>query len=269
MLDLLKLEWKKYRKNRLWWFASGAYLIALPALLFIGKSLELGENPIIPSNDIFFEFPTLWKFLGYIGNWLTFFILGFLGIYFVAHDFAGNTLRPNIITGMTRSAFFRSKLQLILVVCLLATLYFLLSGYVIGMIHSEPGSYTTVFEFRHTAIKYFLMCLSYMVFAFFIAIFIRKFGLSLILFFSYVFVIEPMLRYLVHLKIYEHKSMHFYPMNATEDLMPVPFSEMTNEFIEDYKFSLFLAGQEAMITTSIYIAIFLVLSWWWFKKADL
>jgi hypothetical protein len=269
MLHLLKLEFKKYRKNRLIQILAIAYIIFLPALLFIGKKFNVQNIPAIPSNDIFFEFPTLWTYLGYIGNWLTFFLLGFFGLYIVTHEYANKTFRQNIITGMTRNSFYLSKIQLITVVSLLSTLYFLLCGFVIGFAETESGTYTSYFRDDNTGLRYFLMCMGYTTIGFFIGLLVKRSGIALIIYFSYAMVLETVIRWLVHIRVIENKSMHFYPMNAIEDLMPVPFHEMASSFIEEYQFSFFLTYTEAMVTTSVYCVLFIFLGWRYLLRTDL
>jgi hypothetical protein len=67
-------------------------------------------------------FPTVWQYLGYIGNWLCFFFFGFLSIVVVTTEHSYRTMRQNIITGLSRQQYFLSKFYLIVVVSLLAAL---------------------------------------------------------------------------------------------------------------------------------------------------
>jgi hypothetical protein len=113
------------------------------------------------------------------------------------------------------------------------------------------------------------MFLFYLVFGFFIGVFVRRTGIALIIYFGYSIVGELILRYLVHMNLFKNKSMHFYPENGAEDLMPLPFGEMASRFIQQNQFSFFLTKEEAVITTLIYISIFLLLVFWKIRKADL
>ena len=269
MLDLLKLEWHKWRKNRLMQILLLAYLIFLPASIFLGKKIPLDEVPMAPSQDIFFQFPTMWKFLGYAGNWITFFVFGFMAVQLITSEYSYKTFRQNLITGLTRTQFFLSKLQLITVLSLFATIYFLAVGFVIGYMHLDGGEVSNYFEDSGTAFRYFLMVFGYMVFGFFIGTFIRRSGIAIITYFSYIMVVELILRWLIHVRLFKNKSMHFYPMNAVEDLMPLPFGDVADGFIQEYQFSFFLTFQEAISTTLVYSGIFLLLIFLKIRRSDI
>ena len=102
MLHLLKLEWLKQKDYLLFKLLVGAYMVFLPASLFIGKKMDFSsEVPINPVRD-FFQFPTIWEWLGYFGNWMVFFVLGFLSVLMVTNEYNNRTLRQNIITGLDR-----------------------------------------------------------------------------------------------------------------------------------------------------------------------
>ena len=59
-------------------------------------------------------------------------------------------------------------------------------------------------------------------FCFFVAVWIRKGTLAILVYFSYIMFIEPVIR-AIHLYYFNNRSTLFYPMNVVEDLMPNPF----------------------------------------------
>jgi hypothetical protein len=108
-----------------------------------------------------------------------------------------------------------------------------------------------------------------MIFGLLIGLLIRRTGIAIFLYFSYILFLERILRWLIHMNIVQDKSMHFYPINATIDLVPVPFSQQAEMFMKQNGFSLFLSPTEAVITTLIYMGLFLFLAWQLLQKRDL
>ncbi len=270
MLYLFKLEWLKQRKFIIFRVMVLFYLIALPAILLMGKSIDFGTDPppFLPSTDVFYIFPTVWIWLGYIGNWLTFFFLGFLAVLMVTNEQNNRTLRQNIITGLSRKEYFWSKVLFIVFLSLCATLYFSLCALTFGFLHTETIYLSTVLKNADYIYRYFLMCLGYMSFGLLLGILIRRTGIALFLYITYIMVLESILRY-TQLYFFKNRSMHFYPMNAIEDLIPIPFSKMAEGFMQQNGFNLFLSPTEAIIASSIYITLFLILAYQWLKRADL
>ena len=268
MFYLLSLEWKKQRKFSIFRVLIGFYLLLLPTLILVTKRIPEFPPPI-NSSDTFFRFPTVFAYLGYSGNWLSFFFLGFLGVILVTQEFGTRTLRQNIIAGLLRREYYLSKVYFILAVCLGATLYYALIALSYGFTHT-PSVYTsTVMQNIDYIPRYFLMCLGYMSFGFLLGVWIRRTGIALFLYFSYVMFLELILRWVVHLKLFEHKTMQFYPLNAIEDLVPIPISDVAEGFEKQFDFNFFLSPTEAVIASSIYISLFLFLAYRLLERKDL
>ena len=131
MLYLLKLEWIKLNKLLSFRIFTLFYFVLLPAILLTGKRLDELPPPLV-TNEVFFIFPTVWEYLGYVGNWLCFFFFGFLSIIIVTTEYSYRTMRQNIITGLSRRQYFMGKVYFILAMSLLATAYYVLCALLIG-----------------------------------------------------------------------------------------------------------------------------------------
>lgn len=268
MLNLIALEWKKWSKHLGFRLLILFYVLLLPSILLLGKQIEELPPPL-GTNEVFFIFPTVWEYQGYIGNWLCFFFLGFLSVLIITTEYSNRTLRQNIITGLSRKAFFLGKIYFILAICLGATLYYVLCVSLIGFFNTEVIYVSKVFQNIDYVWRYFLMCFGYMTIGFFLGLLIKRTGIALFLYLSYVMFLEAILRYGVHMKLFQHKSMHFYPMNAVEDLIPIPFTNQADFFLKQNGFELFLQPTEAILTTVVYIGLFLFLAYRFIMRADL
>ncbi|MBR9919324.1 MAG: ABC transporter permease subunit [Bacteroidetes bacterium] len=268
MLKLLNLEWQKQRKHRIFHVLIGMYVLLLPTTILPVKSIpEL--PPPINSPDALFQFPTVFTYIGYAGNWLSFFFLGFFAVLLATQEYSYRTMRQNIITGLSRNELFKSKISFLITLCLGATLYYFLVCLFYGFTHTDNYYLSTITKNIDYIPRYFLMCLGYSSFGFLIGLLIRRTGIALFLYLAYVMFIELILRWLIHMKIFANKSMHFYPMNAIEDLAPVPFAEVAETFRDENGFGFFLTPTEAMIASSIYIVLFIFFAQRLMLKRDL
>ena len=267
MLYLLQLEWKKWRKNLTFRLISLAYFIILPSVLLLGKKLP-DLPPPIGTNEIFFIFPSIWIYLSYIGHQLAFFLFGFLTILMITTEYSNRTFRQNIIDGLSRREYFWGKVAMIGSIAFFATIYLILCGLVIGYFNTDLIRFQKVFQHADYFYRFFLLCFAYMTFAMLVAILIKR--TIIVLFFYFGAVIgELILRWGVHQNLWNHKSMHFYPLNAIEDLIPVPFSEVADRFLEQNQFDFFLSPTEAILTTVVYTTLFLLLIYRYLQKASL
>ncbi len=270
MLYLLKLEWLKQKDYILFRLLMLAYLVFLPASIYIGKKLDIGEGaPFNPVKD-FFYFPTNWEWLGYFGNWMVFFVLGFLSVLMVTNEYSNKTLRQNIIAGLDREEFFKSKLVFMSVVALAATLYYAVCALVIGFIHLDDTLYfSTVFKNVDYIPRFWLMSMGYMSFGLLVGLLTKKTGIALFVYLGYAMVLESILRWVVHLYFFKNISMSFYPLNAMEDLAPLPIADFADDLLKQQGFRMLLTPMEAAITTIIYTSLFLLWSYKRLKNSDL
>jgi ABC-type transport system involved in multi-copper enzyme maturation permease subunit len=269
-LFLLKLEWLKFRKNKLFVVALIMYTIAIPGIYLGWSSLNISENNPLFNKNSFLQFDKIWDLGAYFGNWILFFIAGFLGIVSISSEILYRTARQQIISGLSREEFFFAKILLSVVLSLLFTFYFLLITPIAAYLSTpDPGNLDFLYS-SSTGIRFFLMTFSYFVLGQILSILLRKNSLiTMFLFFSYAMIIEPLLRWSVHFKLLEGRSFLFYPMNVVEDLTPMPFIEPYKEMIDKVSFSLFLTTKESIIFSIVYLIIFISLGYHLIRKANL
>ena len=268
MWYLLKLEWMKVRKYRPFQIMAIGYLILLPTLFLILRGMDLPDEIRGVAFGTVYMFPTVWTTLGFVGNWLTFFLFGFLAIITFTNEVSYKTMRQNVITGMTQSAFLSSKLVMILAISFCATVYYALVALIFGYIHTDYIIVSKIYEHIDYIPRFFLQSVGYMIFALFFGVVFRRTGLALFIYFTYTFFLETILRYAVHKAWWkENVIMRFYPINAMEDLVPVPLvSERLSEVADEFGF---LTVTQAVVSTLVYITVFTAISYWLVRKRDL
>ena len=265
MIKLLTLEWKKFKKNSVIQMLLWIFIIFFPTLIFIGKEESFTEGNPLLSSESFFEFPSVWEWLGYDGSWMVFFALGFLMVYMISIEITYKTMRQNIITGLTRTEFFMGKLLVLLVFAVFATVLYSIIGFVIGWFHVDEPTFSMAMDNNYAIPRFFLMCLGYLSFAMFIGFAIKNSGLAVLTYLAYGILIEPMIRWLGHANVIDGPSKNWYPLNAFEDLMPIPLPS----FMDGATEAVFLPMGTAVGLSIGYTLLFLGLSYYLFLKRDL
>lgn len=267
-IQLIKLEYFKYKDNALVQMLLLFYTILMPTAIFMLKNFD--DIPFLPGKSSFFSFPLIWEYQAYSGSWLSFLFLGFLGVYLITSELQFKTLRQNIITGMTRLDFYKGKLFASLAVTLYATLVFYLSTILIGVFHEGDFNFANIFKEQHYVFfRFFLLTFAYMSFGIFIGLLIRKPALSIFFYFSSVLFMEPLLRWWLHLKFLDKgRSMLYYPLNGIEDLAPLPFYKYVENFQPIKEFPILLNYTEAGIISTISVLIFIIGGYFLLIKRD-
>lgn len=269
---LIKLEWHKWKANTTIMTLSILYMVLLPVSVIsfreIVDSMDTGDGPsFIPKAEQLFSFPQIWDYAAYTGSWLIFLFLGFVGIFIWTSEITNKTMRQNIITGISRNHWFISKILVLVIVSLAATLYFTISTAIIGYL--LDASATPISRDWWIIGRYFLMCLANLSFGLLFAVLLKRSGLAIFLFTAYQLFLELFIRYGILAKAKEASFTLYFPQNVIEDLMPLPFFKLAAFISGDSDFLRLLSDTEAVVGTSLYITLFLGLSFWLFKKADI
>ncbi len=269
MKDLLLLEWKKFNSNAVFRALSLIYILISPFIILGGKDAFKDMPPPLPSSKAFYEFPSIWDYQGYVGNWMVPFCLGFLAIHIVTSEVSNRTMRQNIIIGMTKKEFFYSKLYTILTMTIIATVLYAVSTILIGIFNTDGYDIELILDNNFAILRYFLMCLGYMSFALMLAFLIRKGTLTLLFYFLYVMMLEPILM-LIHVYYFKNSSRNYWPLNSIEDLMPFPLYKLPDYYInKEWDFNILLPYSHAIGMTILYSSIFIFIAYKSFLKRDI
>ena len=267
LVFLLQLEWLKVKTYRPFLVLLGLYGLLLPGFMYSAKKMPIPKE--LGGNEILFMFPNIWLYLGYVGNWLVFFLMGFLAVQAISNETAYRTLRQNIINGLSRTDFFLSKLSFLTLINIAATLYYMVWALIFGFTNTETIYVSKIYENIDTSGRYLLMCMGYSSMGLFLGVLFSRSILGLFVYFSYIMFIEKIIRFVLISKVLSNRAMLFTPANSFNDLVPPPVPKMLNKTIEGTDIRLFLYPTEAIISSIIYIAIFLYGAYFLLKKRDL
>jgi len=231
MNKLIAIEWLKLRRYRTFWVLAGLFLLLLPlwnyeisnGLIKIGG----GGKGAINFLSTAYAFPGVW---GNIGFWASYFIwfIAILVIIITTNEYTYRTNRQNVIDGWSRMQFFHGKVVMVVLLSLVATLYFFILGAVFGYINA--GSFHGVLSSMDQVLSFFVLCIDYLGFALLIALWIKRSGLAIGLFLLYAMIMEKIIQEL--LNHYTSKPYgNFLPLQAGDELFPFPLTQMARAFL--------------------------------------
>jgi len=159
----------------------------------------------------------------------------------------------------------------IVTIALANTLLILLCGIIFGLIYSSAFDLYDVFSRIYLLGVYFLQAVAYMIFALFIAIWLRNKTLSIVVLAIYSLIIEPIVRLVLRKYVWVKIGL-FFPVRSITKLTPIPENGLlsfikANAEISGITQSLPLYG--GIIVVLLYVVIFYLLSKMILEKRDL
>ena len=275
MLRLLKLEYTKFKNHSLIVILLLLYAIFFPLIIFFGKEFNDLPDPL-RSIDIFYKFPTVWDWQGYIGSWLVYFFLGMISVFFIVNEVRYKTFRQNIISGLTRKEYFLGKLYAITALSLGVSVYYFVVTMLIGTFHTDSFSLSEALDNSNATLRYFLISMGYMSFGLLCGFFIRRSGLAILFYLTYGIAIDPAIKWLCNSYVVQKFGwlddglVRFTPMNAMEDLMPLPAYRFVDLIPDiDFNFEFLLTYQQAIIASILWSTLFVYVAYRNFARRDL
>ncbi len=241
-MRLLKIELKKIVGNKSFKVFSLMFVVFLPLLVILVPAMAgdtingIDFYPFIPNN-----YETTWYAVSVISSWFCFFLLSFVLIYHITNEYNYRTVRQNVIDGYTRNEYINGKIQLMLAITIVATIYVFIVGLVAGLYFStfdpeDSGQlenffnmgeeinpitgFGNVFDGIENVVRFFIQVLANFGFAFLVA-FLAKRGILAILIYYAAYIGEL----IVGLQLKGNNLGHIYeymPLNVISQTLPFP-----------------------------------------------
>lgn len=243
MIRAFTLEWLKLRHYRVFWILFGLYLIAQLVITNGGifvlewlKSKGADFNGLDPTILPIYDFPDIWQNSTWLASYANL-LISFVVIVSVNNELSYNTLRQNIIDGISKKEFLLSKFSLILFLASACTLVLFGSGLVAGFLYSHVTETRFIFDEMEFILAYFLQLIAVSMFAFCIALVIKKAGFAIVFIFLYGAFLEPIattiMEYAPFARDYTADYVKFFPIYAIRNLIDVPFPKYLFQEIND------------------------------------
>lgn len=224
---LVQLEFLKLKSNKALWWLLGLYLLAM---IFISLSggiiLQYLANAGVryrgfdPTLLPIYDFDDIWQNLAYLGYFFKIFP-AFLIIISICNEFTFKTHRQNIIDGLSRWEFFSSKLAFAAFLSLLSGILVFVLGLILGFKNSDIKSMEVILAHIAFVPAHIIQLFIYFLAAMFLALLIRKSGITIILLLMYTLIIEPIAVAL--LNYYFEPVGSYLPLDSISSLVHIPF----------------------------------------------
>ena len=225
MKRLFRIELRKIVHNRIFWITFGGYVLTLLLILLgmqrqlsrVNENLSEGSTKFIPllPTEIY-SFPHVWHNLTYIASFLMIF-LAVVMVILVTNEFSYNTMRQNLINGMSRMELVLSKFVDAVMLSIIATVFLFIFGLISGFATTSHIEFADIFSKIPYLGAYFLMVLGFLTFAMMLAFLIKKPALVLGTLLLYNYIIEPLSAWK-----FNESFGNYMPLKSLNFLVEVP-----------------------------------------------
>ena len=264
MLKLLRIEFRKQVTSSGFWILLALHVVVLVLISMNFNSFLKNANLMvndIPDIDLalkpILQFPDVWQNLTYIAGFFKI-ILALIVITSVCNEFTNATARQNIIDGFSRREWIYSKIGLAKILALCSTLLVVSIGLVLGFSQGSQLEISDVFSRMDFVLAYYIELVVYFIYALFLALLLKKTGLSIILLLVYDFILEPIFSWSL-----PDTVSRFLPMSTIDNLNTFPFTKYVGNEISS------IVSIEQLVWAVGYGVVFSVFSYLILTKRDL
>ena len=268
MLRLLKIEILKNKSYKAFIIMMSLYFLSMGIVTARGMEFlkwlaslgaDFGEIADITRVPLY-HFPDIWHNLAYVSSFFKF-ILAIVVIISITNEFSFKTVRQNIIDGFDRKDFLASKVLMIGLLTLTATVFLLLICLITGLIYTPPEDLRFILKDTEFLFGFFLETFTYLLFALLIGTFVQRSGFAIGLLFLYTLILEPILTFNLPEKL--EFLIPYFPMRAMNEVVKVPFLKYAFMEIRDY------LSFASVVTILIYAGLFIYLTYKMLRNRDL
>ena len=229
MLKLLQIEFHKMRYNRATKvFLTLYFTLFFSIALFSSIRFKFGNIDFQLAEQGIFNFPYIWHFNTYFAAILKIF-LALVVISMISTEYSNQTLKQNLIDGLSKKEFILSKFYMILVLSLASTILIFLVSLGLGLIFSDFNEVNIIFSRMEYLGAYFLKLTAFFSFCLFLAVWIKRSGFvigALVLW----WIIEGIIKGILTFRIQQYETREhisqFLPLESMSNLVKEPLSKL-------------------------------------------
>ena len=276
MYRLLSIELYKIKHHRASKFLIIAYFVILTSLAlissikfkFAGQEFQLAEQGI-------FNFPYIWHLNTYLAAILKIFLMLVI-VSMMSNEYSFNTLKQNLIDGLSKKEFVLSKFYTVVLFALISTIYVAVLTLILGLNFSSYTEASIVFMDTEYLIAYFIKLVAFFSLGLFLGVLIKRSAMAiagLFVWFVIEMIVTGVLRWRIKMENYEQITQ-FFPLTAMSNLIKEPASrfnmvkqaasQLGQDISKDFSVHLMDIG-----INLVWIAIFIMGTYAILKKRDL
>ena len=267
MIRLLRIELIKAFNFKALWYLFIIYIIALGIILFGVETFIndiIGENgrnlPITLPKMSLYAFPLVWHNLTYLASFFKVFP-AIIFIILATNEYSYKTIRQQVITGLSRSELFFSKLLLILFISILMGIIVGIYGLILGFTNTETIGFTELFGNSEFIPTYMFEVFAYTSFAYLLATLVKRSGFAVGVLLLWAYIAEPIIAYKL-----PGNWGDFLPLQSIGNLIRIPNSQLMKIF--GIEFQEFISLNDIFLSLS-YALLFNLIIWIIYQKSDL
>lgn len=268
MLRLLQIEFHKLRYNRAIKILIGVYFLLFFGLVFFSAiRFKIGDIDFQLADQGIFNFPYIWHFATYFAAILKIF-LGLVVISTMVTEYSNETIKQNLIDGLSKKEFLLSKLYMILVFSVVSTILIFVVGLLLGLIFSDYNEMGIIFSRMEYIGGYFVKLIAFFSFCLFLGVWVKRTGFAIGVLFIWT-IVENILKGIFSWKYDQSKVAEFLPLESMSNLIREPLSKLgivktSTGIIRDTHLYLY-----QILIALAWVCIFIWLSYRLLKKRDL
>jgi ABC-type transport system involved in multi-copper enzyme maturation permease subunit len=278
MKRLLSIELQKIWKNKASRVLTLAYFILLTFIALIASiKFDLGIFKFHLAEMGIFNFPFIWHFNTYIAAVLKLF-LAIVIVSMMANEYSYGTLKQNLIDGMSKKEFIKSKFLTVVLFATVSTIFVFIMSLILGLSYSSYTEFSIVFSDLEYLLAYFVKLVGFFSFCLFLGILVKRsaFALGFLLVWN---IIEGVINGVLTFKVFPNSTTaasitQFLPLQSMSNLIVEPFSRLSVvknlgtqiglDNIKEYNVTIL-----SIIIVLFWTAIFIFLSYRLLKNRDL
>ena len=279
-MRLLSIELYKIWHNRTSRFLILSYFILIFSISILSTiNVEIGPIKFNLAEQGIFNFPYIWHFNTFMIALLKIFF-AIIIVAMVGNEYSYNTLKQNLIDGLSKADFLKTKLYAILAFVLTSTLLVFVVSLILGGIYSDYNEFPIIFSDLEYLFDYAVKLFGFFTFCLFLSILIKRsaFALGLLALWQ---VAEGIAYGLMKWKLSDfipqlsaEQVIVYFPLNALSNLIKEPFTRLSaiqniadqigEGFTKDYGISVF-----NLTIVLLWSALFIWGSYGLLKRRDL
>jgi ABC-type transport system involved in multi-copper enzyme maturation permease subunit len=279
MLRLLSIELDKIKRNRAAKVITIVYCsLILGISLFASYEFNFaGINFRIADQGIF-NFPFIWHFNSFMASWLKIF-LAIVIVSIVANEYSYNTLKQNLIDGLSKKEFILSKFLAVLLFSVISSVFLFVVSLTLGLVFSDFTEISIVFTDLKYLLGYFIKLTTFFSMCMFLGIWIKRsaFALGFLgvwqVFEGFIFIVFSYLKNKKDINLIDN-VYNLLPLNAMSDLISEPFTRLgavqtlANQVGESFEKS-YDVPWHSMLICLVWTTVFVYGSYLILKRRDL
>ena len=280
MLRLLSIEFHKLRYNKASKILSIIYFALLLSIALIATiKFEFGDFKLHLADQGIFNFPYIWHFNTYMAAILKFFLLLVI-VSMTSNEYSYQTLKQNLIDGLSKKEFILSKFYTVIAFALISTLFVFVVSLTLGILYSDYNEFSIIISDLEYLFAFFIKLVGFFSMGLFFGILVKRSAFAVGAIFVLLILENIFKGYLFwSFKDAESSSksvdfiMQFLPGEAISNLIKEPFSRLgavkTFANTMGKTFDKAEIEMSAILIVSVWTLIFIYLSYALLKKRDL